>query len=103
MDMKGSGSEHPMNNLRLLAHLPNLIKLYWRLFKDPRVHLVPKLVLLAGLVYLVVPLDAIVDLPFVIPGYLDDMVVVYLALKTFIKLCPPNVVREHVLLIDQGA
>jgi uncharacterized membrane protein YkvA (DUF1232 family) len=99
----GSAWGDGFKNLRLLMHLPNLVKLYWRLFKDRRVNLVPKLVLVAGLIYLLVPIDALVDLPFVIPGYLDDMAVMYLALRAFIKLCPPNVVREHVMLIDQGA
>jgi len=84
------------------VHLPNLIKLHWRLLRDPRVNLVPKLILLAGLAYLFVPIDLILDLPFVIPGYLDDLAVLYLASKAFIRLCPPKVVREHVMLIDQG-
>ncbi len=103
MELGGPNPRGGPSSIKLLAHLPNLVKLYWRLFKDPRVHLVPKIVLVAALVYLVVPVDAILDLPFVIPGYLDDMVVMYLALKAFIRLCPPKVVREHVMLIDQGA
>jgi uncharacterized membrane protein YkvA (DUF1232 family) len=99
----GAKDRGAVNPLRLLVHLPGLVKLYWRLFRDPRVSWVAKLVLVAGLVYLLIPLDAIVDLPFVIPGYLDDVLVLTLALKAFIRLCPRNVVREHVLLIDRGA
>ena len=90
-------------NLRLLMQLPRLVKLYWRLFRDPRVSLLAKAVLLAGIAYLFIPTDLIVDLPFAIPGYLDDVVVLALAAKAFLRLCPRNVVREHVLLIDQGA
>jgi hypothetical protein len=36
-------------------------------------------------------------------GYLDNLLVLYLTAKLFIRLCPPNVVQEHVQLIDQGA
>lgn len=89
-------------SMRLMMHLPNLIRLYWRLLRDPRVSWVAKLVFLAGIVYTLVPVDLVLDLPFVIPGYLDDIVVFALAAKAFVRLCPPNVVREHVLLIDQG-
>jgi uncharacterized membrane protein YkvA (DUF1232 family) len=86
----------------MMLHLPNLIRLYWRLLRDPRVSWVAKLVLLVGVAYTIVPVDLLVDLPFAIPGYLDDIVVLALAAKAFVRLCPPNVVREHVLLIDQG-
>lgn len=87
---------------RRALHLPNLIKLYWRLFRDPRVSWVPKLVMVAGIAYVISPIDLIPD--FLIPGvgYLDDLLVFTLATRAFIKLCPPNVVREHVMLIDQG-
>ncbi len=90
-------------NLRLLMQLPRLAKLYWRLFRDPRVSLLAKAVLVAGVAYLFIPTDLILDLPFAVPGYLDDAVVLALAAKAFLRLCPRNVVREHVLLIEQGA
>ncbi|MBC7286744.1 MAG: DUF1232 domain-containing protein [Armatimonadetes bacterium] len=100
------GSGRPVGadlNLRLLFHLPRLIRLYYRLFRDPRVSWVAKAILLAGVLYVLLPVDLIVDLPFAIPGYLDDAVVLALAAKAFMRLCPRNVVREHVLLIEQGA
>lgn len=102
MRMGSTGPAGRGNSLRLLLNLPNLARLYWRLFKDPRVGWLAKLVLLAGVAYVLVPIDMIIDLPFAIPGYLDDAIVMALALKAFIKLCPPNVVREHVMIIDQG-
>ncbi len=89
--------------LRFLLHLPNLAKLYWRLFKDPRVSWVAKLVLILGVAYTVIPVDLLVDWPLPIPGYLDDAIVLAAAMSAFIRLCPRNVVREHVMLIDQGA
>ena len=90
-----------MNTMRLLAHLPNFVKLYGRLFMDKRVSRLPKAVLVAGLLYFIVPVDAIFD--FALPvGILDDAGVVIAALWAFIKLCPKRVVQEHVEIIDQG-
>ncbi len=97
-------SSSQMRNARILFHLPNFIKLYWRLFRDPRVGWLPRIVLLAGLAYLFVPSDLLPDFlaPLAGLGLLDDAVVVYFAFKAFIRLCPRTVVEEHVHLIDQG-
>jgi uncharacterized membrane protein YkvA (DUF1232 family) len=86
---------------QLLAHLPSFLKLFWRLVKDPRVNLAPKLVLLGVLAYLVLPADLVPDF---IPGWgeLDDVIVLLLGLKVFLRLCPPEVVREHVKSIAAG-
>ncbi len=83
----------------LIRHLPNLIKLYWRLFLDHRVPLLPKVLLLAALVYVVVPFDF--DMIPVV-GQIDDLVVAALACRWFIRLCPPAVVQEHVACLDRG-
>jgi hypothetical protein len=37
-----------------------------------------------------------------IVGELDWLVIAYLSLKVFIWLCPPDVVREHVIQIGRG-
>ena len=92
----------PQGRLKLLLHLPNLIKFYWRLFTDKRVSLLAKVVLVAGLVYFVVPTDLIPDFPLVGLGQLDDAVVLILALRGFVALAPRRVVEEHVRLIDEG-
>jgi uncharacterized membrane protein YkvA (DUF1232 family) len=82
--------------LRLLWHLPNFAKLYWRLFKDWRVPLRAKAVLVAAALYILSPFDFLPDFvsPFV--GRLDDLVVFLLAARWFISLCPPDVVQERV-------
>ena len=98
----GSGTD-PLKIMRFLIHLPNFIKLYWRLFTDRRVSFLPKTILAVGVAYVVVPTDALLDflppLPF---GYLDDAVVLILAAKAFMALCPRRIVEEHVRLIDEG-
>ena len=48
--------------MQFVAHLPNFLRLFWRLLKDPRVPVAPKLVLIVFLAYLVVPADLIPDI-----------------------------------------
>ena len=81
-----------------LVHLPSFLKLFWRLLKDGRVGLTPKLLLLLIVAYVVMPVDLLPDfLPGL--GQLDDLILIFLGLKGFIRLCPREVVREHVQAI----
>ena len=81
--------------LQVILHLPNFARLYWRLFRDRRVPILPKALLVLTLVYVVSPLDVVPDF---IPGIgeMDDVVVVLSGLWLFVRLCPPQVVREVV-------
>ncbi len=97
----GSFGSNPLSIARFILHLPNFFKLYWRLFTDRRVSLLPKIILVLGVAYLVVPTDLLPDL--LLPlGLLDDTVVVVMAAKSFMALCPRRIVEEHVRLIDEG-
>ena len=87
---------------RFLSHLPNLVRLHWRLFCDRRVSLPTKALLVAGVVYFIMPLDLIPDFPLLGLGWLDDIVVLTLTAQAFMRLCSPRVVQEHVRLIDEG-
>ena len=83
----------------VLFHLPSLIRLYWRLFRDPRVSVWPKTLLVGALAYVALPFDLIPDfIPFV--GEIDDLVIVIVAARWFMQWCPPEVVREHAQAID---
>ena len=77
----------------MLFHLPSFARLYWRLFRDRRVPILPKALLVLMLVYVVSPIDVIPDFIPVI-GEMDDVAVVLSGLWLFIRLCPPEVVRE---------
>ena len=99
---EGGGLRRNYSTLHYLIHAPNFIRLFWRLLQDKRVSFVAKLPLVIGVLYFIVPLDMIPEIPIVGLGYLDDIAVLYLGAKLFIKLCPPHVVQEHVRLIDDG-
>lgn len=109
-------SRHPPETprwIRVLYHLPNYAKLVRRLWKDPRVPLYRKgILVLSGFVslgvaavYVAMKIDLLPDVvPFL--GRLDDLgMVMFLAFAPgawlFIRLSPPEVVAEHVAAIDE--
>ena len=92
----------PTVPFRFLIHLPNFIRLYWRLLRDKRVPLFPKALLVAAIAYAISPVDLLSDFSLPIIGVLDDIALLTLAVRYFIPLCPRNVVEEHVKLIDEG-
>ena len=73
---------------------PRLVKLLWRLARDPRVPPRSKAILFVLTGYLVTPVDVIPDF---IPGLgqLDDIVVAAFALDQMLNRVPADVVREH--------
>ena len=70
-------------------------RLAWRLFRDSRVPGWVKVIPIGGLLYLLSPIDLIPG--FALPGIgqVDDLVVLLLAMKAFVDLSPPGIVREH--------
>ena len=84
---------------QLLTHLPNFVRLFSRLIRDPRLTLSPKLVLLGILTYLILPMDLLPDFLVGI-GQLDDLAMIVGGLKLFLRLCPPAVVQEHLNAIS---
>ncbi|MEW6298551.1 MAG: DUF1232 domain-containing protein [Thermodesulfobacteriota bacterium] len=99
--MRSARGVSTLQFLRLLWHLPNFAKLYWRLFTDRRVPLHAKAVLLAGVLYVLSPVDLIPFLLFPVLGAVDDLTIFLLAARVFISLCPPDVVQEQVKKISQ--
>lgn len=72
--------------------------LTWRLLWDNRVGIGPKLIPVAGLIYLISPIDLLPALalgPLAPIGALDDIGIILLALNLFIRVAPPDVVKEH--------
>lgn len=92
----------PVQILRFIFHLPNLIRLILRLLRDPRVPVRYKIFPWFGVCYFILPLDLLRDFPLVYLGYLDDIVVLYLCLKTFLKKCPQEIVQEHIQALERS-
>jgi uncharacterized membrane protein YkvA (DUF1232 family) len=86
--------------VRLLWHLPSFLRLYWRLYLDPRVAFGAKAGLTAAAVYLLSPIDLLPDFWLPLLGFADDAAVLWFAARWFIAACPPEVVTEHVRRID---
>ena len=86
---------------QLLTHLPSFAKLFSRLIKDPRVSASPKLIVVGILAYVILPTDLIPDF-LVGLGQMDDLAVILGGLKLFLRLCPSEVVQEHLKAISAG-
>src|SRR5436190_12322289 len=68
--------------------------LAWRLVRDPRVPLKPKLVFPLAIAYFVSPINLpIAFIPFI--GELDEIGIALLAVGAFLKFCPRGLVAEH--------
>jgi uncharacterized membrane protein YkvA (DUF1232 family) len=78
-----------------LGGLVKQARLAWRLLNDGRVPGWVKMIPVAGLVYFLSPIDLIPDLMLPGLGEIDDVVILLLALKVFVDLSPPGIVREH--------
>lgn len=89
--------------LGLWAALARRARLSLRLMGDPRVPRFPKLLVLGALAYAILPLDLVPDLLVPVAGYLDDAVLLWLALRALVRLSPPAVVAEHLTPPRRGA
>jgi uncharacterized membrane protein YkvA (DUF1232 family) len=77
-----------------LMLVPNFLKLLYRLFKDSRVPLAEKALLIGVIAYIVSPLDLIPDfVPFV--GQVDDLYLIALVVLRLLTRTGDDVLREH--------
>jgi hypothetical protein len=89
---------NPIRLTRIVAYFPQFVRLFYRLFTDPRVPKLVKLIPIFGLLVALSPPNLELE---VIPvlGEFDFLLIIFLTLKLFVWLCPPDVVREHVARI----
>ena len=101
--MYGYFGQYPPNKItKIIYYLPNFLKLFWRLFRDPKVSWYKKAIPIIGgiiaIAYLLSPVDFIPDFLLFL-GQLDDMTVVLLfmvpSIWIFIRSCPSDLVKEH--------
>ena len=94
-DIEPAGGPSPQTDVKeYLMLVPRLVKLLWRLARDPRVPARTKatLFLLGG--YIASPIDLIPDaLPGI--GQLDDIAVIAFVLDQMLNRVPEEIVREH--------
>lgn len=85
---------------KIIFHIPNFIKLSLRLLKDKRVPFYLKLLVYGAIAYVLSPYDLIPD--FLVPflGYFEDILIGVACLIGLVKGSPPEVVAEHVKVID---
>jgi len=84
----------PIQAANWLAEILRHARLIWRLLRDPRVPLLTKLIPLATLIYLLLPIDLIPD-PLLGLGQLDDLAMILLGLRLFVALAPEEIVHQH--------
>ncbi len=75
-------------------------KLAYYLMLDPRVNPLTKLIPIAALAYLVMPVDISPDFVPVL-GQIDDVGILMLGLRFFFEFAPPEVVHEHLKRLAQ--
>jgi hypothetical protein len=68
------------------------LKLIMRLMGDRRVNIFIKLIPVGSLVYFLFP-----DL---VPGPVDDALIIWLATVLFVEMCPPEIVQEHQAILN---
>jgi uncharacterized membrane protein YkvA (DUF1232 family) len=77
-----------------LMLIPNFLKLLFRLFKDSRVPLAEKALLIGVIAYVISPLDLIPDfVPFV--GQVDDLYLIALVVLRLLTRTSDDVLRAH--------
>ena len=81
----------PILRLLMLTRIPGLV---FRLMLDRRVPMRLKLIIPAAVLYLVSPIDLLPDI-FPLLGHTDDLVVIILALASFLLMTPRNVLNEY--------
>ncbi len=88
-----------------LAHLASHFwksgRLHLRLLNDPRVPAYLKLFFFLTVLYILSPVDFVPEIVFPLVGVADDVGFFLLMLKIFLRLCPRDVVVEHVRVITQ--
>lgn len=102
--MEQAGKFSPQSILSFLYHLPNFIRLGWRLLNDRRVPLHLKLICYAAMAYTIFPYDLLPDISALMAGIgiYDDLIFLFLAFKNLIDNAPSEIVLEHVQRISEG-
>ena len=78
----------------MIAQLPGIAGLVWRLMRDARVSKVDRALFVGVLAYIVAPIDLLPDFVVVL-GLVDDLYLVGLALSRLLGRAGPDILLEH--------
>ena len=88
-------------NIGLVRSFVGQARLSWRLFRDPRVPVLTKSIPVLTIVYLLSPVDWLINMIPVL-GQMEDIAVLGLGMTLFIRLAPQEVVDEYRLRLSAG-
>jgi uncharacterized membrane protein YkvA (DUF1232 family) len=109
--MYGYFGQYPPKKLtRIIYYLPNFLRLFWMVFRDPRIAWYKKVIPVIGgilaLSYVLFPFDILPDFVTFL-GQLDDLTVVLLfmipSIWLFLRSCPKELVKKHAHNISQSS
>lgn len=83
----------------LSIYLARGIRLFFRVLRDRRTPNPARMVLVAALLYWLLPMDVIPDRSY-FPGFVDDFIVAAVAAKLFIYLCPDWLLVRHAFVVQ---
>lgn len=85
----------PMSGLRAMAAMPQMARLSWRLLRDRRVPLHVKAIPILAVVYILSPVDLLPEALVGPLGLTDDLAILLMALRAFVKMVPEEIVAAH--------
>ena len=85
----------------LMGTLFTELRLAWRLMREPRAPLFAKALPALAVLYVLSPLDFVPDVLPVL-GQMDDLWILVLSVKLFLRMCPSAVASFHADAITSG-
>lgn len=85
----------------LMSTLFAELRLAWRLMREPRVPALAKVLPALAVLYVLSPLDFIPDVVPVL-GQIDDIGILLLSVKLFLRMCPQDAASFHADAITSG-
>ncbi len=80
--------------LKYVLLIPKFLNLLFNIYKDNRVPNYLKVAVAGVITYVLLPWDVLPDFVPII-GHSDDIIIIFLTILEFLKLCPIEVVEEH--------
>lgn len=78
----------------LLLFIPNLLRLLFRLLRDPRVSSADKAILAGTIIYVIAPIDIIPDfIPFI--GQIDDSYIIAISVLRLLNRADRSIIMSH--------